>query len=97
MNKVWALLESIKAQGIPLPQAYDPVSKEASFRLLCAYISFVTAFVSVVCLHFFHVEIATFTSIGFFTLCMVFYMLKKLSKASVDLDKRSINLESDEK
>lgn len=81
--------------GLPLPHAYDPVPKEPSFRLLCAYISFVVATVSVVALHFAPVSIATWTAIGFYALCMLFYMLKKLSKAKIDLDDRSIELDSE--
>lgn len=84
-------------RGLPLPHAYDPVPKEPSFRLLAAYISFIIASVSVIILHIFpSVSIATWTAIGYFTLCMVFYMLKKLTSAKIDLDDRQISLNSDE-
>jgi len=92
LSKLYAkLVES----GLKLPQAYDPATKEQSFRLLCAYISFLVATTSVVVLHFVEVSTATWTAIGFYSLCMVFYMLKKLSKASIDLDDKSVSLESE--
>lgn len=82
--------------GLKLPLIYDHTTGAASFRLFCAYISFITALGSVVALHWFQVEIATWTAIGLYSLSMVFYMLKRLSKASIDLDDKSIALESAE-
>jgi hypothetical protein len=95
LNKLKNVFKLAIESGLPLPHAYDPVPKEPSFRLLCAYISFVLATVSVVALHFVPVSIATWTAIGFYALCMIFYMLKKLSKAKVDLDDRSFELNSE--
>jgi hypothetical protein len=84
-------------KGLPLPHAYDPVPKVPSFRLLAAYLSFLLALGSNIALHFFAIETATWTAIVFFAICMVFYMLKRLTKASIDLDDKSVSLESDEK
>lgn len=81
-------------RGLPLPHAYDPVLRQASFRLFCAYVSFVIASVSIVALHWVDTHVATWTAILFWCLAMVFYMLKRLSKASIDLDDRSISLDS---
>jgi hypothetical protein len=92
------LLQRIKQilfsrKGIPLPHAADPVSGEASFRLLTAYLSFVLAFISIVALHIFsQVLVATGVAVAFFALNMVFYMLKRLTRAKFDLDDQSIDL-----
>ena len=90
------LLDKIAELGLKLPHAYDPVTKQASFRLLIAYISFILATGSVLALHF-HPEllIATSVSIGFFSLCMIFYMLKKLQSAKIDLDDKEISLNAE--
>ena len=90
-------LKQLIERGLPLPHAYDPVPKEPSFRLLAAYVSFVIASISVITLHIWpQTSVATWTAIGYFTLCMVFYMLKKLTSAKIDLDDREISLSSEE-
>lgn len=82
--------------GLPLPHAYDPVAKQASFRLLTAYISFLVAVGSIVSLHVWPSLLsATITSISFYGLCMIFYMLKKLTGAKIDLDDKKIELSND--
>lgn len=91
MGKFWHKLLN---QGIKFPHAHEPAPPQ-SFRLFCAYVSFITAWLSVIVLHFKPVEVACWTAIGFFAICMVFYMLKKLTKASIDLDDKSIALEGD--
>lgn len=79
-----------------LPHAYDPVSKRPSFRLLAAYSSFLLALGSLIKLHS-HPEylIATCLCILFFALCMVFYMLKRLDSAKIDLDDQQISINSE--
>jgi hypothetical protein len=91
--KAWFLSPT----GLQAPHIYDHASQQPSFRLLCAYVTFLLAVCSVVALHFFEVSIATWTAIGLYSLSMVFYMLKRLVKAKIDLDDKSIELESEEK
>lgn len=88
------VLDIVK-QGLPVPQAYDTQAKEISFRLWAANLSFHLSVGSIIALHFWDVSTATFTSIGFFALCMVFYTLKKLSRAKIDLKSGSIDLEDE--
>jgi hypothetical protein len=92
LKHIKSSLKNAIENGIPFPHAYDPVPKKPSFRLLCAYTSFLVATASVVALHFVPVETATWTAIGFYGLCMVFYMLKRLTSAKIDLDDRSLEL-----
>jgi hypothetical protein len=88
-------LRKIAENGLRLPHAYDYETKKPSFRLLAAYTSFLIACLSVISLHVAKHTEATLTAIGFFALCMVFYMLKRLTKAKIDLDSKSIELDSD--
>jgi hypothetical protein len=80
----------------PLLQAKDLATGEVSFRLWCAWWSFHLALLSVIALHFFPVSTASWTAIGFYALSMVFYMLKKLTSAKIDLDDRSVELNNSE-
>jgi len=91
LKKLAALLKA----GIPVPQAWDSQAKEISFRLWCAAISFHVAVISIIVLHFKPVEKATWTAIGFFGLCMVFYTIKKLTKAKIDLTDGEVELSDD--
>lgn len=81
--------------GFKVPHAVDIPGKEASFRLWCASISFHLALCSIVALHIWPVSVATWTTIGFFGLCMVFYTLKKLTKAKIDLNDGELELSDD--
>jgi hypothetical protein len=80
-------------RGLALPHAYDPAQKKPSFRLLTAYISFLLSVCSLIALHFYsEMVIASAMSMLFFGICMVFYMLKKLDSARIDLDDQEISL-----
>lgn len=94
LKRAW---QSALELGLKLPHAYDPVAKQASFRLLTAYISFLLACISIVALHV-HEKLltASLVSICFYALCMIFYMLKKLTGAKIDLDDRSVSLTNEE-
>lgn len=90
------LLAFIGSKGLPLPHAYDPALKQPSFRLLTAYSSFLLAIGSLIALHFnSEIFVASAMSIAFFALNMIFYMLKKLYSAKIDLDDKEISLNSE--
>ncbi|MGH7241007.1 MAG: hypothetical protein ACREGB_01785, partial [Candidatus Saccharimonadales bacterium] len=66
-----------------------------SITVLFAYVTFVLAVGSVIALHFFPKFLAaTGVSILFWALATVFYMMRKLHKASFDLKNQSLNLDS---
>lgn len=80
--------------GLHLPYAHDPVTKKPSVTLLFPYITFVVALVSVIAVHFSPtLVLATYTSLFFWGMSVVFYMLRKLSKAKFDLDDKSFELD----
>ena len=82
--------------SLNLPHAYDPATKKPSFRLLTAYVSFALTIISLVLLHIWpNLLVATSMSMLFACLNMIFYMLKKLSRAKIDLDDKEISLDSE--
>lgn len=93
-----ALLAKLLERGLPLPHAYDAAQKRPSFRLLAAYGSFLLTMGSLITLHF-HPEmvIASAMSILFFAVCMIFYMLRRLDSARIDLDDKEFSLNSIDK
>jgi len=82
-------------EGLRWPYLHDPITKKPSVSLMFPYITFVMAAISVILLHIWPTMIiATSISIMFWGASMVFYMLRKLSKAKFDLDSRSFELDS---
>jgi len=85
-------------KGWHFPFAFDPRTQKPSITLLFPYITFVLSVISVIALHFKPtLIIATTTTLVFWAVSVVFYMLRKLSKAKFDLDDKSFELESGEK
>jgi hypothetical protein len=82
-------------KGMYLPYAHDPVSKKPSITLLFPYLTFALAFISVILLHIWpSMVIATGTSLIFWVIAVVLYLLRKLQKAKFDIDDGSFELES---
>lgn len=85
------------AKGWHFPFIHDPVTKKPSITLLFPYATFVLSVASLIALHFKpSLIIATSTSLVFWALSVVFYMLRKLSKAKFDLEDKSFELDSGE-
>lgn len=93
------LLEVLKTwfkEEIYLPVARDSEANVPSTLLFFVYISFIMASGSIVLYHLDDkLLIQTSITVLFFVLCTVLYKLKNLTKAKIDLDDRSIDLESD--
>lgn len=83
--------------GLTLWLAYDPVSQKASVTLLMAYISFILAVGSVVALHFSNLLSGTLAALALFVISTIFYLIRSLSKAKIDLDDKSFELEGENK
>lgn len=97
MNKIKEFFKMASEQGLRLPFAFDSVSGKPSVTLLFAYITFVLALTSTILLHVTDkVFTATVTSIMFFVISTIFYLLRRLTKAKLDLDDRSIELDGEE-
>lgn len=97
-NNIVNWWKEVRDNGIRFPYAHDTQRKEASASLFFVYIAFYVAIVSIIVLHNkLELLTATVTAIGFFALCMVFYMLRKINKVKADLDDKSFELDNDEK
>lgn len=83
--------------GVKFWYAFDPTTGKASITLFMTYISFWIAVGSLIALHFKESLLtATTMSFVFAGMFTVFYMIRKLNKASVNLKDKSINLENNE-
>lgn len=93
------ILDYLTKNGVWVPLAHDAQTGEKSFRLWISSVSFHLSALSVVALHFWPVSTATWTSMAFFGLCMVFYTFKKLTSAKIDLKGGELELsdQSEEK
>lgn len=84
--------------GVRVPFVMSGTQKKPSITLTFAYLTFAIACASITALHFSaSLAIATWTSIGFWVIATVLYMMRSISKAKFDLDDKSIDLESGEK
>lgn len=84
-------------KGLRFPFVYDPIVNKPSVTLFFSYVSFFIAVVSLIALHFkATLLVATGMSFVFTTLMIVFYMIRSIHKAKIDLDDKQIDLESGE-
>lgn len=84
-------------RGLRLPFIYDAASKKPSVTVMFTYLTFLISAASVVALHFYpSLIIATTTSIIFWLVATVLYLLRKLQKASFDLKEQTFSLEGAE-
>lgn len=84
---------SISKEGMHMPFVHDARTGKPSITLLFAYMTFILAFVSSVMLHFnSDIMMATFTSILFWVVSVVFYRLRNIDKAKIDFDDKSLEL-----
>lgn len=94
MKKTW---KKWCEEGLRWPYLHDPVSKKPSVSLMFPYITFIMAMVSVICLHFWpSMVLATWTSIGFWIIATVFYMIRKINKAKFSLEEKSFEIANSE-
>lgn len=75
---------------------WDPDKKRPSVTLLAFYMSMLVANASVIAMHFFSgTWDATIASLTLFVLSFVFYKLRRLTTAKLDLDDKSLELSDD--
>lgn len=76
--------------------AYDNDRKKPSVTLLAFYLAMVVAVGSVVALHFSDgLWVATSASLMLFGMTFIFYRLRKLTSAKIDLDDKSIEFSAE--
>jgi hypothetical protein len=94
LQKLRDLYRAACELGFRVPFAYDSKAKEPSFTLLVAYTATLLTIVSLIALHLkLDLVIATITTMTYWVVAMIFYLIRNLNKAKVDLDDHSIDLE----
>ena len=98
LSKISALWQKWSDVGMRFPYAYDPTTGKPSITLLQFYVSWVVVFCSLFALHFkASLWPATAGCMLWWVLSVIFYRMRRLDKAKIDLDDKSIELESTEK
>lgn len=96
MSNVLRWWKRISEEGMRWPFLHNPVTGKPSITLLFPYITFVLAFISVILLHIWpNMVIATGTSLIFWAMSTIFYMLRSLSKAKINLEEKSFELDGE--
>lgn len=95
MNTLITIIRNWSERGVRLPYAYDAISEKPSITLLFLWLYSVALLISIINMH---VNAEPLTA-GIFTatvwaLSTIFYMLRKLTSAKVDLDDKSFELEN---
>jgi hypothetical protein len=68
-----------------------------SFSLLCAYVSFLLAVVSLIMSHKSISNLpATGAAIALWVIAMVFYRIRNLDKAKIDIEKKTLELDGED-
>jgi hypothetical protein len=96
-NKIKRFFEYAAAHGLNLPAAYDKDKDGPSMSLFFAYLAFFCTLILIVTLSIQNIELGVLASIIYSTLQTVFYLLRRLSKAKIDLDDKAIELEGSDK
>ncbi len=95
MNTMIRIIKNWSERGIKLPYAYDAISEKPSITLLFNWLYSVALLISIIALHQAETPLtASLFTLGVWALSTIFYMLRKLTSAKVDLDDKSIELEN---
>lgn len=97
LKKLLNFFKYTSEHGLDLPTAYDHDKKGPSVSLLFAHISFYVAVIAIAFLIKKDIILGTVSAMLFAGLYFIFYMLRKLTKAKIDLDDKQIDLENTEK
>jgi hypothetical protein len=97
LQKLKDLFNFSASHGLNFPAAYDKNVDGPSVSLLFAHLSFYLAFISVAILMYKDTNLGTIAAMTLAGLYFIFYMLRKLTHAKVDLDDRSFDLSNEEK
>lgn len=97
LNKIKEFFDFAAKAGLNLPAAFDADKPGPSVSLLFAHISFYVAIISICYLTYKDTLAGTIGAMTLAGLYFIFYMLRKLTKAKIDLDDHEIELTNDEK
>ncbi len=97
LDKILTKWRDWSHSGLRLPFIYDPSTNGPSITLMFPYITFLLAILSTIALHF-KVElfVATSTTLMFWLVSTILYMIRRITKAKIDLDDKSVELDGGE-
>ncbi len=95
-KKFLSWLEENRDYGVTVFLAYDPISQKPSITLLMAYVSFLLAIGSTVLLHAQSLLMGTIASLMLATIMTIFYLIRSLNKAKINLEEKSFELENND-
>ena len=94
-KKLKEFWEKSSSRGLYLPKAHDPIPDKPSVTLLAFYMMLMLAFTSLIALHFKgELLVATTMTLLAWAMSFIFYKIRRLDKAKLDLDDKSIELDS---
>ncbi len=96
-NKFLKWMEENRDYGLTVFLAYDPISQKPSITLLMTYVSFILSVVSVVLLHFQSLLMGAVAALTMMTITTIFYLIRSLNKAKINLEEKSFELENSDK
>lgn len=97
LDKIKQFFKFASEHGLWIPSAFDPDKPGPSVSLLFAHISFYIAAISVGLLIYKDRTAGAIAGMTLAGLYFIFYMLRHLTKAKIDLKEHAIDLENDEK
>jgi len=94
-NNIKEFFKFAAKNGLFFPAAYDKATNGPSVSLFFSHIAFYLSIVVIIILSIKDINLGAIAAITQSTLMLVFYLLRRLKKASFDLDDKSIALEGD--
>jgi len=97
IEKILAKWRDWSINGIYLPFIHDPSTKSPSITLMFPYVTFTLSIISIIALHFkLELFVATTTTLMFWLVSTILYMIRRITKAKIDLDDKSVELDGGE-
>lgn len=84
-------------KGLNFPYAKDGVTGKPSVTLFFSYVSFYMTIISLIALHFKDsLFVASATTAIYSCIMIIFYLIRTIKRAKIDLDDKSLDLEGTE-
>lgn len=97
LSKLIEIAKFASTNGFWLPAAFDALTQKASVSLFFVHVANYLAVAMIIALGIQDLLQGTIAAMLFALAQTIFYLLRRLTKASIDLDDKSINLENDSK
>lgn len=84
-------------KGLKFPYAHDGVTGKPSVTLFFSYVAFYLTMASLIALHFDGgLFVASVTTAIYSCIMIIFYLIRTIKRAKIDLDDKSLDLEGTE-